>query len=68
MPHINEQKAEDILNSNRYAESLAEDNEIAREIGIGGVPFFVFDQKYGINGAEDLEVFQETIAKTLAES
>ena len=61
-------EAEDILNSNRYAESLAEDNEIAREIGIGGVPFFVFDQKYGINGAEDSEVFQETIAKTLAES
>ncbi len=60
--------AKEIINSDRYADSLAEDQAIAQEIGIGGVPFFVFDQKYGISGAEDLEVFKETIAKTLEES
>ena len=61
-------EAKEIINSDRHAESLAEDQAIAQEIGIGGVPFFVFDQKYGISGAEDLEVFKETIAKTLEES
>ena len=65
---LSTETAKEIINSDRYAESLAEDQAIAQEIGIGGVPFFVFDQKYGISGAEDLEVFKETIAKTLEES
>ena len=60
-------KAREILNSDKYSDSLAEDLAIAQEIGIGGVPFFVFDQKYGISGAEAFEVFQETISKTLSE-
>ncbi|MEN9698065.1 MAG: hypothetical protein RL448_20 [Actinomycetota bacterium] len=65
---LSTETAKEIINSDRYAESLAEDQAIAQEIGIGGVPFFVFDQKYGISGAEDLDVFKETIAKTLEES
>lgn len=61
-------EAKSIINSDKYSESLSEDQAIAQEIGIRGVPFFVFDQKYGISGAEAFEVFQETIAKALGDS
>lgn len=60
-------EAKEVLNSDKYSESLAEDLAIAQEIGIGGVPFFVFDQKYGISGAEELEVFENTLKATIAE-
>ena len=61
-------EAKDVINSDRYQDSLIEDLAIAQEIGIGGVPFFVFDQKYGISGAEALEVFEETLAKAISET
>lgn len=65
---LNSEEAREVINSDRYLESLVEDQAIAQEIGIGGVPFFVFDQKYGISGAEDLSIFKETIQKSLEES
>ena len=65
---LNTKEAREVINSDRYLESPVEDQAIAQEIGIGGVPFFVFDQKYGISGAEDLSIFKETIQKSLEES
>ena len=47
---------------------VKEDQEIARQLGANGVPFFVFDMKYGISGAQPQEVFDQTIVKALEES
>jgi predicted DsbA family dithiol-disulfide isomerase len=37
----------------------------AQEIGVRGVPFFVFNRKYAVSGAQPTEVFIETIRETL---
>lgn len=58
---------EDVLNSNGYAEAVQTDIKEAREIQIQGVPFFVFNRKYAISGAQPLEVFENTIRKISSE-
>ena len=60
--------AKQVLESNEFADQVKEDQAIARELGANGVPFFVIDMKYGINGAQPQEVFDETLKAALAES
>jgi predicted DsbA family dithiol-disulfide isomerase len=38
---------------------------MAAQFGATGVPFFVFDRRFGISGAQPFEVFVETITKAL---
>ena len=39
----------------------------AQQIGVRGVPFFVFDRKYAISGAQPVEAFTQTLEKSLSE-
>jgi predicted DsbA family dithiol-disulfide isomerase len=39
----------------------------ARSAGIGGVPFFIFDRKVGVSGAQDPEALLEAMEQALAE-
>ena len=39
----------------------------ARSAGIGGVPFFIFDRKIGVSGAQDPETLLEAMEQALAE-
>jgi predicted DsbA family dithiol-disulfide isomerase len=43
----------------------------AHEAGIGGVPFFVFDERYAVSGAQPpdvlLQVMEQVAAGTIAE-
>ena len=50
-----------VLASDRYRSDVQADAALAREFGANGVPFFVFDRKYGISGAQPAEVFSRTI-------
>jgi predicted DsbA family dithiol-disulfide isomerase len=40
----------------------------AEQLGVTGVPFFVFDQKYALSGAQPLEVFTRAIRTALGET
>jgi predicted DsbA family dithiol-disulfide isomerase len=40
----------------------------AATLGISGVPFFVFNRKYGISGAQPLSVFTDTLQKVRDEA
>lgn len=51
-----------------YAQEVRADLRKARSYGINGVPFFVFDSKYGVSGAQPSEVFLDVLQKTLQES
>lgn len=51
-----------VVLSDAYAAEFADDVQLAREIGITGVPFFVLDGKYAISGAQPLQVFNEALA------
>lgn len=62
--------AEDVeamLSGNRYAAEVRADEQLAAEIEISGVPFFVINQRYAISGAQPVEVFVETFHKAWAE-
>jgi predicted DsbA family dithiol-disulfide isomerase len=51
------------LASDAYLDEVEQDQDLARQFGANGVPFFVFDRRYGISGAQPLEVFTATLAK-----
>jgi predicted DsbA family dithiol-disulfide isomerase len=64
---LNEQDVWDILNSERYAKEVREDERVAqRELNVRGVPFIVFDQKVAIPGALPREAFRETLQEIAA--
>lgn len=50
-----------VLESDQYTNEVLADRDLASQLGATGVPFFVVDMKYGISGAQPLEVFVETI-------
>ncbi len=58
----------EILKSGRYADLVELDAYEASQLGIRAVPFFVFDRKYGISGAQAAEVFERTLEQSRAEA
>jgi len=49
------------LDGDAYAQDVRDDIELAREIGITGVPFFVFDRAFAVSGAQPVEVFTRAL-------
>jgi protein disulfide-isomerase len=41
--------------SDAYGEAVKKDIEMAQNVGVQGVPFFVFDNKYAVSGAQHIE-------------
>lgn len=58
---INPDHVMEVLESNQFADQVLSDRKLASELGANGVPFFVFDMKYGISGAQPLEAFTQTL-------
>ena len=50
--------------SEEYAYRVSQDIQEGVNLGVRGVPFFVFDRKYGISGAEPIQVFIDTLNQT----
>ncbi|NCB69893.1 MAG: DsbA family oxidoreductase [Bacteroidia bacterium] len=51
----------------QYAYQVSQDIQEARNIGVNGVPFFVFNRKYAISGAQPPQAFLETLRKSFGE-
>ena len=49
--------ARETLASGAYAAEVDASQQEAEQIGITGVPFYIFDQRYAISGAQPVEVF-----------
>lgn len=64
---LNKDQVSEALTNDTYAQSAKHDIEEARAIGVSGVPFFVFDRKHAISGAQPVEVFTNTLDKSFAE-
>jgi len=60
---LNETEITETLNSNLYTNEVNEDIYHAQQIGVRGVPFFVFGNKYAISGAQEPETFLGAIKK-----
>ena len=56
-----------VLESNAFADEVHKDIAESQKMGVNGVPFFVFDRKYAISGAQDPKTFLETLEKSFAE-
>jgi predicted DsbA family dithiol-disulfide isomerase len=64
---ISAETVNSVLDSQKYSNQVEEDQELARNYGASGVPFFVIDNKYGISGAQPQELFDQTLEKALSE-
>jgi len=60
---IAENEALAMLESDAYSDEVRADEARAAKFGITGVPFFVFDGKSGISGAQPVEVFAEALQR-----
>ncbi|WP_077324299.1 DsbA family oxidoreductase [Virgibacillus siamensis] len=60
-------KVEEMLKLDDFALHVRADEEQARQIGVQGVPFFVFNEKYAVSGAQPPEVFSEVLEKVWQE-
>jgi predicted DsbA family dithiol-disulfide isomerase len=54
-------EARAVLASDRFADAVREDEELARRMGINGVPFFVLGRRYGISGAQPADVLVQAL-------
>lgn len=62
---LKEEDIHTVLFTDMYAREFQADIQEAQEIGVRGVPFFVFDRKYAVSGAQPIEAFVETIQAVL---
>ena len=64
---LNEHDIDEVLNSDAYANDVKQDIQNANSIGVQGVPFFVFNNKYAVSGAQPATAFLETLQKAWEE-
>jgi predicted DsbA family dithiol-disulfide isomerase len=61
------EEAKKVLQSDAYAQDVLLDQYQAQQLGIQGVPFFVFNNKYGISGAQPTAIFAQVLDKVWEE-
>lgn len=52
-----------VLENDQYAQEVQMDQYQAQQMGIHGVPFFVFNNKYAVSGAQPTELFEQVLQK-----
>lgn len=60
---LNKEDAERILKSSDYSAEVRREESDAYNIGVTGVPYFLFDEKEKVNGAQPVEAFVQVINK-----
>ncbi|HWO75131.1 MAG TPA: DsbA family oxidoreductase [Bacillus sp. (in: firmicutes)] len=64
---LDEQGVKAVLEGNDFSNEVHSNEMEAQQLGVTGVPFFVINRKYGIWGAQPLEVFTQTLEKVWQE-
>ncbi|HYP24300.1 MAG TPA: DsbA family oxidoreductase [Actinomycetota bacterium] len=60
---LDEYEARRVLEKDDYLDRVRGDEAVARSLGIGGVPFFVIDGRFGVSGAQPAEVFEQALER-----
>lgn len=60
-------KLAEAMNNGEFANDVIADINEAQQLGIRGVPFFVFNRKYAVSGAQESRAFAETLDKAFEE-
>ena len=64
---LDTQIVKQVLQSDQYADAVQHDIYEARQLGVQGVPFFVFNRKYAVSGAQESLTFLEAIETSFFE-
>jgi predicted DsbA family dithiol-disulfide isomerase len=64
---LDEREVDDVLVGDRYASDVRQDEAIARELGITGVPFFVLAGRLGVSGAQPADVLRGALDRAWSE-
>ncbi|WP_226659676.1 DsbA family oxidoreductase [Pseudalkalibacillus hwajinpoensis] len=55
------------LRTDEFTSQVRQDEAMGSQLGIQGVPFFVFDGKYAVSGAQPVEMFEQALTKAWEE-
>lgn len=64
---LDEAEVRKVLDSEAYRDAVQADIQEGVQLGLKGVPFFVFDRKYAISGAQQSKVFSQTLKKSFTQ-
>ncbi|MFN3876606.1 MAG: DsbA family protein [Flavobacteriales bacterium] len=64
---LNADEARYGLEGDAWIREVRADEQEARRLGIGGVPFFAFDRRFAVSGAQPSEVLLKALEKAWAE-
>jgi predicted DsbA family dithiol-disulfide isomerase len=64
---LNGAEIRQMLASEEYLEAVQQDIYEAQQVGVRGVPFYVFNRKYAVSGAQPTEVFKDVLDKVWEE-
>lgn len=64
---LDREETRQVLESDQFAEQVRIDELEARHLQITGVPFFVFNQRLGVSGAQPDSVFKNTLLQAFLE-
>jgi predicted DsbA family dithiol-disulfide isomerase len=65
---VPEEEARAVLEGDRYADAVREDERLGAQLGIRGVPFFVIGHRYGVSGAQPADVLLGALERAWAEA
>lgn len=65
---LQQNEVREALETGKYEDEVFADQQRAAEIGVRGVPFFVFDEKYAVSGAQPSEVFLGALQQSWTEA
>jgi predicted DsbA family dithiol-disulfide isomerase len=65
---LNEEEITTALTNEEFDSKVNLDISEGSQLGVAGVPFFVFDRKYAISGAQPIETFLNALKQSYAES
>ena len=57
------QDVDALLTGNRFERDVVSDHQEAHALGARGVPFFVIDGRFGVSGAQTVEVFSSALLR-----
>ncbi|ADC49851.1 hypothetical protein BpOF4_08975 [Alkalihalophilus pseudofirmus OF4] len=65
---VDKEEAEELLSSDRFKDTVEKDQQEGMTLGVKGVPFFVFERKYAVSGAQPTHVFLDVLQKVKEEA
>jgi predicted DsbA family dithiol-disulfide isomerase len=64
---LDESEIREVLSTDTYIKEVGHDQQLAEQVGAQGVPFYVFNNKYAVSGAQPTEVFSRVLDKVWEE-